>query len=166
MKKLAIIIFVMLSFFGCSNLEFVYETNEQNKDLLNKTSYSIYGDSADFVHDSVLSMLGAPNNPLYSIIINSSREDSAVVISKDATASKFNIKYNISYDLKNLEKKCTIFKTTIFTESMYDSKSEGYSFGTDFSKKETSARALKKNINSFFSKLNNLSDLSRCSSEN
>ena len=47
-------------------------------------------------------------------------------------------------------KKCKIIEAEIVTKDSYDSKSAGYSFGTDLAKKETTHDNVEKNINEFF----------------
>ena len=71
------------------------------------------------------------------------------MVEKDATASKFSIKYNISYRLRNNLKSCLLISKNIKTESYYDAKSSGYSFGTDVSEKESSVNNLQSNVDRF-----------------
>ena len=88
------------------------------------------------------------------------------VIEKDATASKFNIEYKINYYLKNRkEKNCTIISRSIRTNSSYDSKSEGYSFGSDFSEKEVSIKIIHSNIDDFMHDLSILKTNFSCKNE-
>ena len=41
------------------------------------------------------------------------------------------------YDLYNINKDCKIIELVVSTKDSYDTKSAGYNFGTDISKKET-----------------------------
>ena len=66
------------------------------------------------------------------------------------------------YNLYNIEKKCTVLEEEIITKDSYDSKSAGYSFGTDLSKKETRTKIISKNIDQFISSINKYSDLNSC----
>ena len=116
------------------------------------------------IYVSLIEILGKPNDefPKYRLSVDSIKTESAAVIKKDATASKFNIQYLISYDFYNLYKNCSVFQKEITTVNSYNVKSAGYSFGTDLSQKETSHQNIKKNINEFIFYLNTLSSLDKC----
>ena len=156
------VLLVLLFVASCSGFEFVYNDKIENEGLVKNTKIIISGDDADDVYYNLAVVLGKAKNPKYRIIVNSTRADAAAVVDKDATASKFSIKYDISYSLFNLEKNCLVKNTSIITESTYAAKSAGYSFGTDLSKKETALRSLKKNINLFFNEINKVSELNIC----
>ena len=94
--------------------------------------------------------------------MNSLKTESAIVINKDATASKFKIKYSINYDLYNLHKNCKVLNKEINTVSTYNAKAAGYSFGTDISQKESGVQNINNNINEFISALNQLLDVNSC----
>ena len=165
MKSLLTIIALLLFLTNCTELEFVYKKNDSN--ILEKnTALVIIGDDRDAVYDVMLGYISVPNNPKYKIVIDSSRTDTATVIDTDATASKFSIKYSLLYDLYNLEKQCTVVNKKIVTESSYDAKSAGYSFGTDLSKQETALRSLEKNISIFFVDLNKIDNFNICDGQN
>ena len=94
--------------------------------------------------------------------LSSVKTETAAVISKDATATKFNVQYLINYDLYNLYKNCSVFQKEITTVNSYNVKSDGYSFGTDLSQKETSQQIIRRNINEFIFYLNTLESLDKC----
>ena len=98
-------------------------------------------------------------------IIYSKKNTVASVIEKDATASKFDIEYKINYYLKNRKENCTIMTESIRTISSYDSKSEGYSFGTDLSEKEVSTINIHSNIDNFINNLSILKNNLSCKNE-
>ena len=133
-----------------------------------KINFTITGDESSEVYSYIVSVLGSKNNvkPNFKLSINSSRIDEAQVIEKDATASKFSIKYTIIYNLYNINKNCEILEKEIITIDSYDSKSAGYSFGTDLSKKETRTKIISKNIDQFISFIDRYDDLKKCNSEN
>ena len=72
---------------------------------------------------------------------------------------------NISYNLQNIEDGCLIYKETISTETSYDSKSEGYSFGSDFAEKELSTKNLHSNIDKFINELSTNNNNLKCQNE-
>ena len=154
-KRKIISLFLLLFISGCFNLEFIYDAPKFLDDVSEKTLLSVDGDDDHIISAYIVGQLKTPNNdPDYFLSINSIKNITASVIEKDATASKFDVKYEISYNLKNIKKGCVIVKENIKTRVSYNSKSAGYSFGTDISKKEISTKAIHSNINKFLEKLN------------
>ena len=156
--------FILFFISGCANFEFVYAPQNDNSKLKKDIHLSVVGDDSTEVYDALSSYLG--NKPKekasYELYVSSTRADTAQVIEKDATASKFKIDYKIEYNLYSLQKNCSVYKKTIFTENSYESKSEGYSFGTDFSRKETAKLTINESVRSFVSSLATISELSVC----
>ena len=162
MKKLFLLfIFIILN--NCGGFEFVYKTNDNVFLLKDTTKISVNGDSAYDIRVSLKDLIGNnENNPKYILIVNSTKTETADSINKDATASKFIIKYSINYDLFNLIKNCKVFYKEIATTSVYNTKSAGYSFGTNLSQKESNIKNINKNINDFISFTQISSDLNNC----
>ena len=162
MKKLYLLfIFIILN--NCGGFEFAYKTNDNIFLLKDTTKVGVSGDSAYDIHVSLKDLIGNnQDNPKYILTVNSTKTEVADSINKDATASKFIIKYSINYDLYNLIKNCQIFYKEIATTSVYNTKSAGYSFGTNLSKNESSIKNIDNNIDDFivFSKIS--SDLDGC----
>tara|TARA_Y100000294_G_C8275964_1_gene224790 strand:+ start:40 stop:531 length:492 start_codon:yes stop_codon:yes gene_type:complete len=149
MKKLFLLfIFIILN--NCGGFEFVYKTNDNIFLLKDITKISVNGDSTYDIYVSLKDVIGNnENNPKYILIASSTKTETADSINKDATASKFIIKYSINYDLYNLHKNCTVFYREIATTSIYNTKSAGYSFGTNLSQKESNIKNINNNINNF-----------------
>ena len=166
--KPILLIAVMFFVANCANFELVYKSHKQIEELKDNTAFAIAGDESNEVYSYIINVLGSKNNanPNFKLSINSSRIDEAQVIEKDATASKFSITYTIVYNLYNTNKNCEILEKEIITKDFYDSKSAGYSFGTDLSKKETITKLISKNIDQFVSLIDRYDDLKKCSSEN
>ena len=114
----------------------------------------------------MLSKIGkTTSNPAYALSIVSSSSIEAVVIEIAAPASKFMIKHDLKYILSNLNKDCVVVEKKISTNSLYDAKSAGYSFGTDLAEKELSTKNLHSNIDQFLNELSiNYIDL-KCKNE-
>ena len=150
--KKTILLFICSTVISCSNFEFVYDFSNGLEKLHEKTSVSIEGVDNDIINSYILSKLKTTSidDALYLLTIKSSKFTSAIVVEEDATASKFGIEHEIAYNLKNIEKKCTIIEDRIKTNASYDSKSEGYSFGSDLSEQEVSINNIHSNINEFF----------------
>ena len=72
------------------------------------------------------------------------------VIKNNQAASQIEIKHTLNYSLQKKGGVCIISEATISSDSTYNLKSSGYSFGTDLAKKETTHDNVEKNINEFF----------------
>ena len=168
MKKYILLFIAMFFVTSCANLEFVYKNSRHVNDLKNNTNLFINGDESDDIYIYIIGILESANsnNPNYTLSINSKRIEEALVVEKDATASKFSIEYTIKYSLYNINKNCKIIEVINITKDFYDSKSAGYSFGTDLSKKETNTKIISKNIDRFISSIDRYGELNNCSSEN
>ena len=162
MKKLFLLfIFIILN--NCGGFEFVYKTNDNIFLLKDSTKIGVNGDNAYDIYISLMDLIGNnENNPKYILIVNSTKTEVADSINKDATASKFIIKFSIDYDLYNLIKDCKVFYKEITTTSVYNTKSAGYSFGTNLSQKESSIKNINNNINDFITFTKISSDLDDC----
>lgn len=139
---------------GCSGFEFVYNDSLETNEIKGKTYLSIGGDNTEIIYAYAINKIQNNNtNNKYNLSINSKKTIEAMVVEKDATASKFNIKLNISYILSNNENNCVILEKNLITNSRYASKSAGYSFGTDLSEEESLVRNIHSNIDEFLSYL-------------
>ena len=162
MKIVLFMLATFLTLVSCGGFEFVYKTNKNIFLLKDFTSISTDGDAASEIHVILVDMIG--NNfedPKYKISLNSKKTETASVITKDATASQFNIKYEIGYDLYSVNKGCKIYSKEIKTSTFYNARSDCYSFGTELYQKESSSQVIEKNINNFLSSLESIQSL-RC----
>jgi len=163
MKNALLILSILFILNNCGGFEFVYKTNIKNFLLKNTTEINVKGDDTVDVYVSLIEILGKNDDfPKFRLSVNSVKTETAAVISKDATATKFNVQYLINYDLYNLYKNCSVFQKEITTVNSYNVKSDGYSFGTDLSQKETSQQIIRRNINEFIFYLNTLESLDKC----
>ena len=137
---------------GCSDLRFVYDDSHKKlNDLFEKTLVSISGDDSETIRIYIQSKVGAVlNRATYQLIVSSKKEITAAVLDKDATASKIQIKNTTHYSLINIKKSCVILNKEIETIASYNTKSEGYSFGSDLSESELLEKNLYSNIDIFF----------------
>ena len=163
MNKILFIITIIFILNNCGGFEFVYKTNKNDFLIHNAINIGVSGDDADRVYISLRDVVGdQEDSPKYRLLVNSAKTESAVVINKDATASKFKIEYSINYDFYNLYNNCKVFNKKITTVSTYSAKAAGYSFGTDMSQKESGAQNINNNINEFISSFNQLLDTDSC----
>ena len=164
MKKNLFFLGLFLILNNCGEFEMVYKTNTNVFFVKNNAEIIVEGDSASKLHTRLRGMIGDNKDsfPKYRILVSSVKTETADVIKKDATASKFNIKYSVKYDIYNLYKNCRIYSKEINTVGGYNVKSAGYSFGTDLSRKESISQNIDKNINKFFSSLMEITDINSC----
>ena len=152
-KRIFFLIPLLVLIISCSDFEFVYNIASFDK-IKEKTLFSISGDNKDIINSYLLNKIGeAGSNQTYILSIVSSGLIEAAVIEVDATASKFIIKHDLIYVLNSMPNNCILFEKHILTENSYDSKSAGYSFGTDLTEKELSTKNLYSNIDRFLNEL-------------
>jgi len=166
-KRIFLLISLLFLITSCSDFQFVYNTSFQTINKISKnTLLSIRGDNRDIINSYLSSRIGeAENMPAYALSIISDSLIEAVVIETDATASKLMIKHDLKYTFSDVVKSCIIFEKNILTKNLYDAKSAGYSFGTDFAEKELSKKNLHSNIDQFLNELSiNYSNL-KCKNE-
>ena len=168
LKKYFYLSLIGLFLCSCANLEFVYKTDDSSLKIKNATHFFVEGNESSEIYSYMASKLGVSREVdyKYKLLIKSKKNELAEVIETDATASKFSIEYIILYSFINAKSGCKVFDTEISTKDYYDSKSEGYSFGSDFSKNELSKKLIYKNIDQFIELINAKSDLEKCKNEN
>ena len=158
MKNFFYLVF-FLSVIGCSSFDFVYEKNQDNSiinSLNNKMSLSLNGEDTTDVKSLISNKINITNNEAeYSLSLNTAKTSKNIVTESDQTASKIEIKHVIDYVLTNIVSECVIVQRSISTVSTYDSKSSGYSFGSDLSKKEIERKSIEQNLDNFISYVTN-----------
>ena len=160
-KNFAIIVLFLLM--GCSNFDFVYNSSSDLKKLKDNVVVLVVGDDMGIIKNYLSKKLGSGNtSSQYLLKIESNKKIDASIINKDATASKFAIQHILNYSFFNNDSGCLIFNKTITTQSSYDSKSAGYSFGTDLSEKHTNSKNIESNIDKFIQEINSLQDNFSC----
>tara|TARA_Y100001970_G_scaffold284952_1_gene403454 strand:+ start:610 stop:1122 length:513 start_codon:yes stop_codon:yes gene_type:complete len=167
-KKIYFVLLLSVFVYSCSDFSFVYNTKNiiSYNQLKNKTSVSVTGDDVEEIHAYVFQKIRDPkDDPKYNLLISSRKQIEAIVIEKDATASKFSISYDIDYTLNSTKNSCVSLTKTISTKTTYNTKSAGYSFGSDLSKLDAAKKILRSNIDQFFVHLNFNSDSLSCNNE-
>lgn len=149
------IIFLLISFAisGCSNIEFVYNSNIQKSILKNETILEVSGDDLSIIKVFLKKHLKEINDyPKFKLVVNSNKETKNLVVNNNQTATHIEIKYTIEYTLYKLLKskdECVIVENKQITKSDYFVKSEGYSFGSETNKKNASKKIIEKNLLNF-----------------
>ena len=141
---------LFLFLFGCSGYEFTYSKDPKIKEIEKKTDYIILGDDITLAKINIIEELGISSNEAKFLLnISIDRINTPIVIEKDATVSKTEIKHSVVYSMLQKSDGCKILSKNISTRSNYSSSSSGYSFSTDLSEEEVVKNNLKNNIDEF-----------------
>ena len=158
-------IIVALIVVGCSNYSFVY-TDKNKSDILLLTSISVSGDDAEAItRYLVKTKKDSGEKPEYKLVVSSKKQKRNVVIENDQTATTIEIQHTVNYKFTNILNGCTIIKRKIVTELKYNSRAEGFNFGSDLSQKEISNQNIQGNIDNFLQILNAKKDGLKCLNE-
>jgi len=155
MKNLVVLLFVFVfGIYSCTNLKFVHKSYDESNIPKNQIKFTVYGKDRDIIINYLKKNIGDPDNKhKFLLTINSSKNSKALVIDKDATASKIEVEYVMSYNLINIQENCIISNQTLSTKSSYNTKSSGYSFGTDIAETELSVKNIELNVERFLNTL-------------
>ena len=161
--------YLILFFFliGCSGYEFVYNNSPVIDNIKNKIFYAVSGDSVTVVKSVLNGKLGiSQKDGPYSLSVESVKTVKALVIDKEASATKSETSYEIKYSLVKKESECSPITKKITTKGIYNSKSSGYSFAVDLSKKEMNNKNIASNVDSFINHIIASKELIDCWNEN
>ena len=95
MKNIFIVFSLFLFVLNCGGFEFVYKTNINDFLIKDLTDLSVSGDNASDVYGILNNKMGdkEDNFPNFKLLVKSIKDETAVVVKKDATASKYNIEF-------------------------------------------------------------------------
>ena len=165
MKPKLLLIFSFLIIYGCGQLEFVYNTDISNP-LYLKTFTQIEGSEYTKLKSFLNKKIGRSKEKApYYLLITSKIETKNIVVKKNQTATKQEISLEINYQLTDREKNCLVYKKDVTSSTTYNSKSAGYSFGSDAAIKEITNQAIKENVNTFLDSLRIKRPLLGCGDE-
>lgn len=163
----AISIFIFFVFIvSCSSVEFVYENNNNiNKYKNNTEIVSLGGDNKYLVSYLSQKINSNKDDGKYTINVSSQHFETVTATNQDQSASSYYINDIVKYELINNFEECVLYIDAIETGFSYNTKSEGYSFGTDKSIEKNKKQNLQHNAEIFLKKISSLSDLA-CIDEN
>ena len=102
----------------------------------------------------------------YLLRLNIEEEVKSEIINTTSTATKYKVNHVINYQLILSAKSCLILERSQVTSSNFDSKSSGYSFGSDISKNVTIEKNLQTNIQQFLNYVEKKENEIDCINEN
>jgi len=166
MKNYFLMILLLFSLLGCSNIEFSYNDPELNNQLYNKTNIQIIGDDIPFLNNIILSKLGISQNGTLDLIIDVSEKKTKMSIKSNQVSTKINYEIEINYILTNQLKKCVILTKKQYSRFSFIPKSEGYNFGSDKFLDNLYIRNIENNIEHFLDSLDKQIEKKKCINEN
>ena len=149
-RKFSVVLFFII-LTSCSKFEFVHDKSLKTNPLINNTSIYVGGDNIPILKTKLKENLGVPNNLNFQLSVSSKEETINIVKESNMTASVIQIKQSLVYELKLIEKNCIIVKKEISNSRKFNSKSEGYNFGSDLSKKEIIESLIEENLRQYIS---------------
>ena len=153
--KFFLIVLVALTV-GCQGIEFIYDKSPTIKLLENDTQVIVSGDDISIIKSQLNNIVAtSASDGKFKLLVTSSKTSTNAVIKDNQTVSQIGINHILNYNLQKKDEGCIISEKKISSDSVYNLKSSGYSFGTDLEKKETVYNNIEKNINDFFQFLNN-----------
>ena len=158
------IVFSMFLFAACSQFETVYK----NKNLLkNNVKVNVAGDMSQQASSYLASLLGTEvSDAKYTLFFSSTKTKKKLVISTSSVATKYRTTISSTYGLYDNILKWEVYNSESVTSNDFDSRSEGYSFGSDAAEKNNELDNLKNNINIFLSEIDRYNDGLVCINEN
>jgi len=148
--KFFLIVLVALTV-GCQGIEFIYDKSPTIKLLENDTQVIVSGDDVSIIKSQLNNIVVASTSDgEFKLLVTSSKTSINAVIKDNQTVSQIGINHVLNYNLQKRGGGCIISEKKISSDSVYNLKSSGYSFGTDLAKKETVYNNVEKNINDFF----------------
>ena len=160
-KKFSVVLFFIIVT-GCSKFEFVHDKNLKTNPLINNTAIYVDGDNIPILKTKLKEVLGKPNNLSFELSVSSKEETTNIVKESNMTASLIQIKQTLVYKLRLIEKNCIIVKKEISNSRKFNSKSEGYNFGSDLSKKEIKESLIEENLRQYLNYLATNYELLEC----
>ena len=165
MIKFLTCVFMLLFFVSCSGYEFVYDKKPKIKEMYEKTEVLVYGDDTPLAVARFNRKVGKVTDRMFLITANIIKTSTPLVIEKDGTVSKQEIKHVVEYKLLNQKKNCLVVERKIITQNSYDKTSSGYNFGADLSKEDIIRKSLVSNIDTFFDLIISSIDIQKCANE-
>ena len=166
MKKFVLLFLLLCFSSACSDIDFVYNEDELNNQLYNKTNIKITGDEIPFLNTIVLSKFGKSQNGPLDLEINISEKKTKMAIKTNQVSTRIDYEIAINYTLRRQFKKCTILTKKQYSRFSFIPKSEGYNFGSDRFLDSLYMRNIENNIDQYLDSLEKQIEKKKCINEN
>ncbi len=161
------IVFIILFYIvSCSNLEFVYQNEEDSKNYLyNKTKVEFLGKELPTAYKYSLRYFGSSDLPEYNMFINIEESTKKRSVQSNQAVSKLDYNLRFSYELRSvLDDGCIVFNKEIVSRFSFTPKSEGYNFGSDEALENMYELATKENFGKIINFIS-LKEVLECNNE-
>ena len=159
------ILFCILS--SCSSVEFVYNKSNTVGEFKKNTTIVSMGNESEYLLSYLARKLEAKEEGVgYTLKISSQIEESITATNQDQSAASYYINGIVQYELINNIKKCIIYLDIIETGFSYNTKSEGYDFGTEKSIEKNNKQNFEYTAEVFLKQISSLPKNAKCINEN
>lgn len=143
-------ILICVVFYSCSNIEFVYE-NEQNllNPLYEKTNVINTGFDLPFMKSYIPMFFGINKDEKFNLLINIEEKQTKRSVETNQVTSNLRYELRFFYSLTSNEKNCKVFEKSILSSFLITPKSSGYNYGTDASLDKKYELTVTENFNQF-----------------
>lgn len=160
MKKTILILSLIV--YSCSNINFVYDNNEDyTNPLYEKTIVSTSGKNFAFLKSYVSSVFGKPKSNKFILLVNVEEKKIKRSVEKNQATSNLDYELRFTYSLVLDEEGCEVYKKVILSSFSIIPKSAGYNYGTDASLEKKYELSIRDNINQFVSFLSSV-NVNKC----
>ena len=161
MKKIFFIL-LFLVFTSCSNVEFLYNTNEGiTNPIYGKTKVYTSGVDLVFMKSYIPKFFGDGKEKKFNLSISVEEKKIKRSVEKNQTTSNLNYELRFTYVLESITENCVIYNKEILSSFSIIPKSSGYDYGTEASLEKKYQVAVSENFNQFVSFLSGLT-LNNC----
>ena len=152
---------------SCSSIEFVYDKKYNVDKYIKNTKIVSLNEKNEYLI-SYLSKKIENNEESneYTLKISSQLVETITSTNQDQSAASYYINNIVEYELINNSEKCAVYLDIIETGFSYNTKSAGYSFGTDKSIEKSKNQNLEYNAEVFLKQISSLSKNEVCINEN
>ena len=111
-----IILFILFSVFGCSNLEFVLSENTLAERFKDKTKFIFEGKKEEKFTRELFSYFGNNKQDEFILITTFSEKKNNVVVKKNQVAEKIDYEIIVKYEIYHKEINCLLYTNIIFSK--------------------------------------------------
>ena len=168
MKLINTIVVGIFLFYGCSNIEFVLQSNKKSAVLKDLISYKISGDKSEYMADALIQNFGTVKEGgrqefSLEVIMKETKTKTAISTNQVTSAVQYNT--SIIYNLVSVSTNCESVTKDYEIKFTHYPKSEGYNLGSDRALNETFKKNISQNVANFKNLLEANQNLTACINE-
>ena len=152
---------------SCSSIEFVYDKKYNVDKYIKNTKIVSLNEKNEYLISYLSKKIeNKEESNEYTLKISSQLVETITSTNQDQSAASYYINNIVEYELINNSEKCVVYLDIIETGFSYNTKSAGYSFGTDKSIEKSKNQNLEYNAEVFLKQISSLSKNEVCINEN